>query len=1184
MVRRLEAAERRHEAAGTDSLRRVLVRTSKGSDKMSTDSSGEPDRVPGLLQLGEDGQGRQVMAMPYSEKLAAQAVENGLAEKTQTEPEPEDREGSTPDPGSTSQEYKLDAGPIRRFNDIFTDLGSVQLEAMGLDGHEVANATMTLRNEMYRSQFPVIQPRFTAKCADEECGAEYDKDIEFCLQCARREMMEDGHTAPPTDEDEVPEEYQDHPVRPPNPSEKREAQKLAESVNKEGQSLRELMKMLEDDQSRLGVSVVIAKKKYAIAEGDTPAFERGDIIWEDVDELVRGDPKRVVPVVDENGRVGNYWWTCPVHRNEALTDREDYEENYQRHCEHCGAELREVYFAETQSAGRHSRRDDNAAKYYFQDEVITWARYFPRLHGLDGLSPIHHIWLKQAILHWMDIYGAAFYDPDSERYPNKFMVVHTTNPKAWEKQLAKAEEDSKENPYSEQIMFNEYSGESNTTPEVQVIDLMSDELLGQDQQIKDQYKQDIRTQFGVTNVFDSELSDAGGLNNEGLQMEVTDRTIASAMHDTVAGPLDELAKVLGIDDYIFEFVPPQDTDIEELRNNIEVGEKAVGTGLDARLEDNKVEVSDGEFEEGEDDGGNPLAGMFADFDGEEPLASLKADPMVNGHDLDPETGEGVCEETGETINAETMGDLTDDCPHCGEALSVLDEEADAKGDGGDSADGERPWRHDGTSRTPARESGKEETARKRHDPIRFGNVGGDPFETQDDLEAFCEDLEDAGADVMLGDEPWEHASGIHDRPVVAYGITLEDAEGVWADHVENALAVGGPSVDEKSWEGEEGNERWLRSKMPGWVPYQGPQGGVGWRHTETGDVTYDDEPPGEVTEEFDQLRSALSDMSEQKREQALETLFELDTEHQDFVTSMLPRLTHSTARNFMDVMATSGPDIVNTLVTMLGEEREGPETAKSEKEQKLEDIRTLDKAYEHIVWADETTKAEPFWDDDESVPDFVLEVIGDVIPDVLETDLESLPGAIGSTLIDIFEDNLTQEQGWSLASISRNIRDEFGVGYDEAELVARTETSKIMNEAREEGYERVGALEDDDRKFHWKGPGDVRTTDACEWMKQATGYSSSSDMLQKYGEPESIDNPGEPVTYDELIALEKEATEKFFPHLGYRKHCLHPNERHTFSETFKMDHPGAAGPIEVDYDYDWSAAMPAAGNFEAVST
>ncbi|MEE6210844.1 hypothetical protein U3A55_11865 [Salarchaeum sp. III] len=55
-------------------------------------------------------------------------------------------------------------------------------------------------------------------------------------------------------------------------------------------------------------------------------------------------------------------------------------------------------------------------------------------------------------------------------------------------------------------------------------------------------------------------------------------------------------------------------------------------------------------------------------------ASQQADPMTNGHDLDPGTGKGTCASTGKTIHAETMGDLAEDCPHCGDPLSVFGEE------------------------------------------------------------------------------------------------------------------------------------------------------------------------------------------------------------------------------------------------------------------------------------------------------------------------------------------------------------------------------------------------------------------------------------------------------------------------------------------------------------------------------
>jgi len=77
--------------------------------------------------------------------------------------------------------------------------------------------------------------------------------------------------------------------------------------------------------------------------------------------------------------------------------------------------------------------------------------------------------------------------------------------------------------------------------------------------------------------------------------------------------------------------------------------------------------------------------------------------------------------------------------------------------------------------------------------VYWSNVGGDPFQDYDVLGEFCEALEDEGATVLLGDEPWDEATGHHDRPVRAFGITLEDAEEVWEEYEDDALAIGGPS-------------------------------------------------------------------------------------------------------------------------------------------------------------------------------------------------------------------------------------------------------------------------------------------------------------------------------------------------------------------------------------------------------
>lgn len=154
-------------------------------------------------------------------------------------------------------------------------------------------------------------------------------------------------------------------------------------------------------------------------------------------------------------------------------------------------------------------------------------------------------------------------------------------------------------------------------------------------------------------------------------MEVTDRAVATAMHDTRSGPLDELSKALGISDYIYGFVPEQERDLDELEQAVSVGDKAAGAGLEPRLEDGKLSIPDGEFEEGEEGGGG-LGGLFgaADFDGDGGV-SEKFDPMAGPHQYDPAEGVAVCEETGESWDAETWDDLGGACPHCGgETLAV----------------------------------------------------------------------------------------------------------------------------------------------------------------------------------------------------------------------------------------------------------------------------------------------------------------------------------------------------------------------------------------------------------------------------------------------------------------------------------------------------------------------------------
>ncbi|AGM11197.1 portal protein [Haloarcula hispanica tailed virus 2] len=172
------------------------------------------------------------------------------------------------------------------------------------------------------------------------------------------------------------------------------------------------------------------------------------------------------------------------------------------------------------------------------------------------------------------------------------------------------------------------------------------------------------------------------------------------------------------------------------------------------------------------------------------------------------------------------------------------------------------------------------------------------------------------------------------------------------------------------------------------------------------------------------------------------------------------------------------------------------------------------------------------WTDDDAVPEYVQERITRAIDDLgaVFEDIESVPSRTVDRLKDLLRENMTQPQGWSLDSIVSDMKDVWpGVPEEKLEVVARTETASVLNTAREDAYEDLPGG-GDEPTFYWEGPKDSRTTDACEELKERT----------------NADFGGDPVPMDRLVEIEREVQQEYFPGLSFRKHTVHPNERHTF--------------------------------------
>jgi hypothetical protein len=171
-----------------------------------------------------------------------------------------------------------------------------------------------------------------------------------------------------------------------------------------------------------------------------------------------------------------------------------------------------------------------------------------------------------------------------------------------------------------------------------------------------------------------------------------------------------------------------------------------------------------------------------------------------------------------------------------------------------------------------------------------------------------------------------------------------------------------------------------------------------------------------------------------------------------------------------------------------------------------------------------------------ATPEFVLERIREAIRSgAMFSSFEEIPSDRLMDLRQEFADSLTEPEGFTLDSITESLMDfEADLSRDDAERIARTESSAVLNKAREEGYEAKGDA--DEGLFYWTGadPGDDRQTEACEWLIRET-------------------NPfhgGEPVPMKELRQLVDEAPthdDEMDNDLARPDSWIvHPNERSSF--------------------------------------
>ncbi len=345
-------------------------------------------------------------------------------------------------------------------------------------------------------------------------------------------------------------------------------------VNKSGKSWWDLMRMLAFDLCVCDDAYLVCIKKYYV-KGN------GEVFGEPV-ELVRGHPNVIRPVADDYGNMGGVFYVCRLHRQKVYTqpnagtmghsgtmtenlrqDTQSYEggrshptDVSQEKCgvfdagmgRVCGLPLENVHFVATDSGGAAPKQ------YYLEDECLHFSYFSPSV--LFGTAPVITLYREMRSLIKMSEYIQTYFE--KRRIPRGIVAVNT--PRKENIKLLKQEVNRESDDNQHDIPFLAVEG-NNQRGWIEFIPF-ADKLNEMDlQALRDEMRMTLGAFYGVSPIFQGDMSQGGGLNNEGLQITVTNRSIQAFQHKWNEEVFPWVAKQFGIKDHEFVLDPSEEKDM-----------------------------------------------------------------------------------------------------------------------------------------------------------------------------------------------------------------------------------------------------------------------------------------------------------------------------------------------------------------------------------------------------------------------------------------------------------------------------------------------------------------------------------------------------------------------------------------------------------------------------------------------
>jgi len=387
-----------------------------------------------------------------------------------------------------------------------------------------------LKQEIFRRGY-VWEKAYEARC--NECQKTHKRPVTECARCGSTNLKK------------------------PDPKQLEYAEKFVEGyVNKSEQLFIDVFKELEDDLNIMDDAYIVLVKEYYL-DGN------GKIRMHRIKELFRGDPVTMSIYADELGIRGTKGFTCINHR--GYISQEAHE-----NCNDCGSPLFPIHYV---------NRANGEEQHYIEGEVLHFSKYSPS--RLYGHSPVMTLFNHIMTLIAMENYINSSYT--KSRMPRGLLAVQTRNMESMSSFWRSVKERMEQDPHYIPVMGIEAENGKGSVEWIKFMDSLKEMEYTA---VKDDLRDRISAFYGVSKVFMADNTTSGGLNNEGMQILVTNRAVQMAQNVYNNYVFPFLVKQFGVTDWVLKLPPSEEEDEiavlrkREIEVNIAASVKNLGFEVD----------------------------------------------------------------------------------------------------------------------------------------------------------------------------------------------------------------------------------------------------------------------------------------------------------------------------------------------------------------------------------------------------------------------------------------------------------------------------------------------------------------------------------------------------------------------------------------------------------------------------